>query len=107
MVHRELGTLDYRAPRQRRSRARVFCIAAGIGAAVWCLALLVPFAVVGEYWGMVWFPFNVPLAAIVEDRYGISRDSYGWVGLITIANSTVIGLIVGSVAFLAAVRRSR
>lgn len=107
MVHRELGTLDYRIPRHRRSRARVFWIAAGIGAAFWCLVLLVPFAVVGEYWGMVWFPLNVPLSVIVEDRYGIGRDSYGWIGLITIANSAVIGSIVGLIAFLTAARRSR
>src|SRR5262245_38404986 len=86
MVHQDVGTLDYRIPSRRRSRARIFWVATGIAAAVWCLALLVPYAIIGESWGFMWMLLSLPLSGYVHSRYGIGRDSYGWIGLITLVN---------------------
>ena len=75
---------------------------------LWCIAFFLPFALVGESWGTLWFPLNMPLSGIIEDRYGIGRDSYGWITMVTFVNGVVVGVVLASLSLLvAAARRSR
>lgn len=64
-------------------------------AAVFAAVMLVPFAVVGETWGMVWL--NVPLSAWVEDRWGIGSDSAVLVLCVTLANAPLVATVLTAV----------
>lgn len=57
----------------------------------WCVAILflgaslLPFAFVGESWGVVWFCVTAPTSLLVEATVGIGRESYFLVGLASVA----------------------
>lgn len=93
--------------KRRMHAALRFAIVVGIGFSLWCLALLLPFAFVGEYWAYLWFPLNLPLSAIVGRKYGIGSDSYGPIALVTMSNGAVVGFVVGAFALLASRGRKR
>ena len=42
------------------------------------LALLVPFVVIGESWGMLWYPLALPFSAVLKGAFWSSSDSMGY-----------------------------
>ena len=67
-------------------------------------AMLLPFLLIGETWGMIWFPLSMPLSAWAENHWGISSDTLFLILGITLANGLVLG---AGVSGLLALRRSR
>jgi hypothetical protein len=53
------------------------------------MALLLPFAVMGKYWGMVWFYAAAPLSLIAEETFGVSSDSYLLITAVSIGSAAL------------------
>lgn len=51
------------------------------------LVALLPYAVVGENWGMVWFYIMAPLSFFVESTVGIGDDSWLFIVAISLASA--------------------
>ncbi len=58
------------------------------------LIATLPFLLVGEYWGMIWFELHYPLGYLFEKSIGISKESYFLIGLITLIQSCVISYVL-------------
>ena len=58
-----------------------------------CLQFI-PFIVIGETWGMVWFLINMPLSGMVENTIGIGHSTTYLILSISILNSLLIASIV-------------
>ncbi|RYD23102.1 MAG: hypothetical protein EOP88_05555 [Verrucomicrobiaceae bacterium] len=78
-----------------------------VTSAVWALVSLVPYVVIGEYWGMVWYLFNLPLAELLKGSlWGHSPIAY--VVLVTIINAIIVSSVISSVwMLLASIRKAR
>lgn len=69
----------------------------------WCVAILffvsslLPFAFMGEYWGMIWVFFTAPISTMIEEIYGIGSESYFLIGLTSALCSAAWALIVYTV----------
>lgn len=50
------------------------------------LAALVPFAVIGKWWGMLWMFLTFPLSFLVESTVGIGSNSHFFIVAITLAS---------------------
>lgn len=61
---------------------------------LWLTLNLIPYAVIGEYWGMVWMYLNAPISFLVEDFVGIGDDSYVLIFFSTLVQSLLIYSIV-------------
>ena len=75
-----------------------------IGRVITCTLVLlvlqfVPFIVIGETWGMVWYLINLPLSDIAENNFGISGDTPFLIFTIGAANSFFIALIIEMVIY--------
>ena len=46
---------------------------------------LIPFAIVGESWGMLWFYFTAPVSMAVEAIFGIGKKSHLLIVLTSLA----------------------
>ena len=67
-------------------------------AGTYTLAMLVPFLMIGETWGVLWFPLSLPLSAWAEDKWGIGRDGHLLIFWITLANGAIVGAILSGLA---------
>lgn len=72
-------------------------------AIVFIVVALLPFAVVGESWGMIWYYVTAPLSMAVEMVFGIGSDSYLLIGLTSVACATAWAVI--AYAFIRAIQR--
>ena len=53
------------------------------------LGLLLPFAAIGEYWGMVWYLATLPLSAWAEELGGIGTESALFIPLISLLTAAL------------------
>ena len=56
--------------------------------------LLVPFLILGENWGMVWFLAATPISLILEEAIGIGSDSMLLIVLASAATSSLWALVI-------------
>ncbi len=64
----------------------------GVLGCCWLAAVLLPFAVIGETWGSVWFDLNRPLSLLVEAQVGIGAASALTVAAIGVGVGIGIGV---------------
>ena len=67
---------------------------AWIVAAVLTVGPLLPFAIVGESWGMVWFYTSLPLSAVLKDLW----EWLGAPGYVAVVSGTNFVLITGIIS---------
>ena len=53
------------------------------------LAALVPFAVLGENWGMVWMYVTFPLSFFAESTIGIGRDTWLLIASVSLGSAAL------------------
>ena len=47
-------------------------------------APLLPFAIIGKNWGMVWMEMAFPFSNIAEENIGIGKDSYFLIAIVSL-----------------------
>lgn len=62
-------------------------------AAVWFVGNLIPYAIIGPYWGLVWFLINMPVSLLAEATVGIGSDSIIEIAIVTAVNGLILGAI--------------
>jgi hypothetical protein len=74
---------------------------------IWLIGNLVPYAIVGKYWGAVWYRLNIPLSYFVEKSFGIGPGTVGTIALVTVSNSVIYGIFLWFIvkAFVVLVER--
>jgi hypothetical protein len=77
------------------------CCSSGI-LAFWMFINFAPYIIIGEYWGMVWYGINYPLATLVE-LYGggIAEYTPGIIFMVSLVNGLVYAS-VGAALFVVA-----
>ncbi len=81
------------------NRNRVPRAVAWTFAALFLGVSLLPFAFVGETWGMVWFYVAAPFSLAVEATIGMGQKSYFLVGATSVACAAMwggLGYVLGS-----------
>ncbi len=68
----------------------------------WALLSLIPFALVGESWAMIWFSINLPISAFLESVF---LSNWLLVPVATMVNALAYGWIAGWLTFLWTKRR--
>jgi hypothetical protein len=61
---------------------------------LWMAISLVPYLIVGEYWGMMWFIINMPFTFWAARTIGIGSDNYALHLGISLANGFLLSLLV-------------
>lgn len=87
----------------RQSPARWFWISSS----AWAVVNLLPYAIAGETWGMMWFPLNQPLSGLLEES-PLSDLGYPHLFVLTttVVNGLGIGLLLaGALALAQKIRR--
>jgi len=68
-----------------------------LGFSLWTVGSIVPFAIIGESWGMTWFELNRPVAPIIKASGMFDR----WYPVLLVTFATLTNaLIVGFVFWL-------
>lgn len=63
-----------------------------ISSSAWAVVNLLPFALGGETWGMVWFPLNQPLSSLLKES---PLSEHGYPHLFVLTTTVVNGLVIG------------
>jgi len=58
------------------------------------LSALLPFAVIGKWWGMLWIFVTFPLSFLAQSTIGIGPNSLFLIGAITIASGFLWAMVV-------------
>lgn len=62
---------------------------------VFFVADLIPYVVIGETWGLIWFPLNQPVSGVVvESLVGISRDIKLVIGFVSILTAALWTFVI-------------
>jgi hypothetical protein len=78
---------------------------AGIVAGCWGLLLVAPYALIGEWWGAVWFVLNRPLADIAKP-YLFPVSVVLYVAIVTVINATLLYGVVWLVLYVWSLRKT-
>lgn len=72
------------------NRTKRLQVKIGWAVAILCFGVtVVPFAFIGETWGMIWFYLTVPISMIFEAIFGIGSKSYFIIGLVSAINAGI------------------
>lgn len=92
-------TLDYQPAPRRKLMLRVEYKFALVGIICWILGNFVPYMIVGEYWGYVWYPMNHLFGAYEWLRM-ILPQRYLFVMVVTFSNGILTGICLALLSYL-------
>ena len=75
---------DFELPRSSIPRTTAWVVGS-----LFLLAALVPYAVIGESWGMVWIYVTAPLSFLAESTVGIGPDSWLLIASVSLASAVL------------------
>ena len=75
--------------------------------AVLFAALVLPFIIVGEIWGMVWYLVAMPLTTIVEGSVGIGSHSYFLIALVSAGTAALWAAVIAAPVWVVVAMKNR